>query len=437
VTIILRLVELCEVCRYMTLKIYRSVLIIADDFTGANDTIAQFAKLGFSTITTLDIDIVPELMKKYDVVAVDTESRALDAEKAYKLLLSLGNKIKEYANQTVFYKKIDSTLRGNITSEIRGLYDALRPDLIVFAPAFPKQGRTTKEGILMVKGVPVEKTYFGKDMRTPVRSSVLSSYFKVDFKGSYHHTSLDALRAGRIIDDINSVKVMSFDVENDEDLKAIVQNIGKLDNKKIIWIGSAGLAENVAYYTIVGSQRGKPILMVVGSANDLVREQVRVFVEEFSARILTVKIDALINNFEEESKRLEDEVSKALVTSSDIVITISYSQEQIREGELMAQSLNIELSDFGLILAKRFGVLVSRLISHFGWNRFGGLFITGGDIAISTIKSLGVDTLELRGEIEPGLPILKFKDKNIVTKAGGFGTMETLIKIAARLKIER
>jgi len=421
----------------MTLKIFRSVLIIADDFTGANDTTAQFAKLGFSTITTLDIDTVPMLMKKYDVVAVDTESRALDDQKAKDQLQSLGIRIRKSFGNTLVYKKIDSTMRGNIVPEIRGLYDALEPDLVVFAPAFPKQERIIRNGILMVKGVPVNQTYFGKDIRTPVKSASIPDYFNVSFKEVYHHISLKELRSGRIRELISSSRVISSDAENDEDLKIIVQEVYGSDKGNIIWVGSAGLAESIAYNVIIGNRKGKPVLMAVGSPNDLAKDQVKTFTQEFPSKLVLVKIDVLVNDFESECRRVKKEVADTLASSSDIVVTISYSPSQIFEGEAMAKKLGVSMSEFGLVLAEKFGNLVSAIIKGFGWSQFCGLFITGGDVAVSVIRSLNIDALELKGEIEPGLPVLNYNGKYIVTKAGGFGNKGTLIKIAARLKVMR
>jgi hypothetical protein len=67
----------------MRSNIFERVLIIADDFTGANDTAVKFANLGFSAVTTLDLFDVPRLFEEFDIVAVDTESRALKANRAY------------------------------------------------------------------------------------------------------------------------------------------------------------------------------------------------------------------------------------------------------------------------------------------------------------------------------------------------------------------
>jgi uncharacterized protein YgbK (DUF1537 family) len=177
--------------------------------------------------------------------------------------------------------------------------------------------------------------------------------------------------------------------------------------------------------------------MVVGSVNDLAKDQIKTFTEEFPSKLVLVNIEALVDDFEGECNRVEKEVADALASSLDIIVTISYSRDQISEGRAIAKKFGVEVSEFGLTLAEKFGKLISTIISGSGWNKFCGLFVTGGDIAVSVIRSLNINTLELKGEIEPGLPILNYKGINIVTKAGGFGNTETLIKIAARLKVEK
>lgn len=42
--------------------------------------------------------------------------------------------------------------------------------------------------------------------------------------------------------------------------------------------------------------------------------------------------------------------------------------------------------------------------------------------------------LEVVGEIEPGIPLLRYGKLFIVAKAGGFGMEQTLIRIIAQLK---
>jgi len=418
----------------MAVRVFQSVLIIADDITGANDTAAQFAKLGFSTVTTLDLKQVPELLTKYDVVAVDTESRAMEANQAHEAMLHLGKKI-ENTKDVLVYKKVDSTLRGNIVPEIKGLCETLKPSLVVFAPAFPKQGRTTVDGIQKVRGVPVDQTYLGRDTRTPVKSSSIPSHFGSAFKGSYCHVLLDEVRSRKIPEIVAGSTVASFDAENDDDLRTIVHSmVDAPEITSIVWAGAAGLAEHVAYSVIVGSREGKPTLMAVGSVSDLTRNQVQMIVDELGARLVPVRVRSLIGDYENERARVLKKVLQAAASGSDTVVTTSHDRDQILESESMASDLGLSTAEFGNTLASNFGEMISSIITSIGPSKFSGLFMTGGDVASSVMKHLGINSIEIKGEIEPGLPLLKHKSMNIVTKAGGFGNTDTLIKISARLK---
>jgi uncharacterized protein YgbK (DUF1537 family) len=64
---------------------------------------------------------------------------------------------------------------------------------------------------------------------------------------------------------------------------------------------------------------------------------------------------------------------------------------------------------------------------------FGGLFLSGGDIAIEVCRRLSVAAISVLGEVEPGVPAGeflggRFQGLRAVTKAGGFGTEEALVK---------
>ena len=418
----------------------KPILVVADDFTGANDTVAQFAKLGLSCVTTLEIERVPELIAKYDVVAVDTESRAVDSKKAYDILYSLGVMIKELiANEEIIiYKKVDSTLRGNITSEIKALYDSVLPDLVIFAPAYPKQDRTTINGIHLVNGVPVDQTYFGRDPRAPVKSSYVPSYFEGFSESIYQHVTLDSLRKRELSKIIleNNRRVLSFDIENDDDFTLIFDSILKLPHRRIIWVGSAGLAEHLAYVLPTISKIKKPILIAVGSVNDVSRRQISTFINSHpDVSLILINITNLIENFTVEYNRIHEHVSSALDENKDIILTTSYTPTQLEEGKLMATKLGLSMRDFGNVLADKFGELISSVIKDFGRESFGGILLTGGDIAMATIRHLGINCVEIKGEVEPGLPVLTSGDLYIVTKAGGFGKEGTLIRAVNVLKL--
>ena len=124
------------------------LVVFADDFTGAVDTGVQFSKQGISTLVTLDrsLDIAESTA---EVLIVDVESRHVSPQEAYQRVYSLVKKAQQMGVRN-FYKKTDSTLRGNIGSELSALLDASGEDVLVFVPAFPKLQRTTHNGICLL-----------------------------------------------------------------------------------------------------------------------------------------------------------------------------------------------------------------------------------------------------------------------------------------------
>jgi uncharacterized protein YgbK (DUF1537 family) len=77
------------------------------------------------------------------------------------------------------------------------------------------------------------------------------------------------------------------------------------------------------------------------------------------------------------------------------------------------------------------GLLVTR--------KFAGLFLSGGDIAVEVCRRLSVVAISVLGEVEPGVPAGEMMGgpsagMRVVTKAGGFGTGEALVKSMAYLE---
>jgi len=88
--------------------------------------------------------------------------------------------------------------------------------------------------------------------------------------------------------------------------------------------------------------------------------------------------------------------------------------------------------DEGAVLSKALGQLVLPLIP-----RLAGLFCTGGETARAVLDAAGIVGIRLAGEVEPGVPLGTGEDGctriPIITKAGAFGDLETLVRCRAAL----
>jgi len=91
--------------------------IIADDLTGAMDTGLQFSKQGLETLVSMSWQEMPDAQ----VLVVDTDSRAVGASEARHRLEVVARMLEG----RTLYKKVDSTMRGNVGFELRALADLL------------------------------------------------------------------------------------------------------------------------------------------------------------------------------------------------------------------------------------------------------------------------------------------------------------------------
>ena len=138
-------------------------LIIADDFTGANDTGVQLKRNGIPVKVVLNSDTDGE---EHSIV-IDTESRNLGGADAFTKVSRMLEQV-DFDRFDFVIKKVDSTLRGNIAEEVAAVDQAFHSDLIVFAPALPDLGRITVNGIHQLNGIRITETEIGKDPKKPV-----------------------------------------------------------------------------------------------------------------------------------------------------------------------------------------------------------------------------------------------------------------------------
>ncbi|MEX1019099.1 MAG: four-carbon acid sugar kinase family protein [Litorilinea sp.] len=137
------------------------LIILADDLTGAADCAAR----GFSAGLRAEIDLTPApqspraeyTSSASELVALTTDSRHLPpalAAQATRAIVQYQQAHRKSLDQSpIWYKKVDSTLRGNIGAEIDSMLDTINIDnqstFVVICPAFPQQGRGLHDGKLI------------------------------------------------------------------------------------------------------------------------------------------------------------------------------------------------------------------------------------------------------------------------------------------------
>ena len=151
--------------------------IIADDLTGANDSALQFHLHGAGTQILLSENVEGLNLKGTSTWAISTESRNIAPKEAYDKIKYITQVMIDKFNPDYFFKKIDSTVRGNIAVETLGMLEILGWDAAIVIPAFPTEGRVTVGGYHLLKGVPIERTEMARDPYSPIEESHLPTLF--------------------------------------------------------------------------------------------------------------------------------------------------------------------------------------------------------------------------------------------------------------------
>lgn len=412
------------------------VVIIADDLTGANDSGIQIAKRGLETVTLIDPSLAAAT--RAAGVVLDTESRSLPAALARRAVLAAANAAGQFPG-ALLYKKIDSLMRGHIGAELAILVEELAPDLVVCAPAYPKNGRTTRDGIQRLRGVPIDRTEAAGDPKNPVHTSLLTAALATGSGPRFRHVGLERLRAGAT-GKLAAARFLSFDCEEHEDLRRIVRDMHRT-GKRILWCGSAGLAEvlmeelfPVRDAGAAGSAAesppascGGPVLSVVGSKNDISRRQLKRALAATVARVVHVHLPSLAGSAEKECARLVRTLEEAAVHTDHLILAAPGNGETPSAG-LPAGEVADRLA--GCLAAAAAGLIRSRNIA--------GLFLTGGDTAFQVLRAISAWGMRLLAELEPGIPVGTLiggllPGLPVVTKAGAFGDEETLVRVVRLL----
>lgn len=386
----------------------RRVLIVADDLTGAMDTAGPFAQQGLGTVVVAQpLDCNPAAVADAQVVALNTESRHLPADAAAQRVAACAAHF-DGQRFAVVFKKIDSTLRGNVVAETLALMRAGGRGAALVAPAFPAQGRTVRDALVHVKGVPLPQTSFAKDALSPPPLQPLTEVFSA----AHPAQSILAWRPGDNTPPPDTVIIA--DAQTDADVSAALAIVAqRLENTLLV--GSAGLGIALAHSLHSARNRAPahaaidgPIVFVVGSRAPSSRAQV----ERLRAEAGTLVLEA-------PNGKAAD--LPAMPGARQVVI-LAVHDPVSGEGDAVQVAKALAQAALAAIRASESHVLVA----------------TGGDTAIAVLQSSGCAALEVMGDLMPGIPYARLsldgKPLWLVTKAGGFGDAETFVEVARELR---
>lgn len=376
--------------------------VIADDFTGANDVALQIRKYGLDVVSLIDEDLVTD--SQVDVVSSDT--RNLDKKIAKNKVEEIFLKMKETGFEK-FYKKIDSTLRGNLKEEIEAILANLEQnEKLVVVPSFPSLGRTVKNGKHYLNGIPLHMSEYSRDPIHPIKTNDLKELFEI---GEPVFLSDVRTNLKKKLIDIKE-RVIIVDAETDDDLRIISESLTELELDKYV-VGSAGIME---YLMKVWGYKKDRVLIVSGSCNDKNIEQIDHFLSRSTSEVNLINLD-----LEDRSKNNFEDLDE----DRDILIrSLSEKSEMYRlmEKGYSTDDISSYIGEFAAKVSKRYAIKK--------------IVISGGETALKVLKSLGIKGLRVQKQVEQGIAFCSSFDGKyeIITKSGGYGSIDIFEKSRAR-----
>lgn len=420
--------------------------IIADDLTGANDTALQFKKCNAKTKILLDYSIPPENDLSTEIWAISTESRNISAEQAEARVLETIENLNKNLNLEYFYKKIDSTLRGNIARETLTMVKTLNYDAAIVIPAFPSEGRITVGGYHLSKGTPIGRTEMARDPHSPITESYVPSLFKNQLKEDEQNiVGLIGLKtimngAGPILIKINELikegkKLIIADSASAVDIEQVVLAINK-SNYKILPAGTAATGSILAKLWLPEddiTEKNEQIIMpqmpnliISGSATQINSNQIEQLDKTYdfdNIHTLPLTVEMVLNGINDDF--VNDIVSQ--LSSGDTVVIHSskllenfdgFSDDSLR-GELSRANLASKITDYLAELTKAITDKIKVL-----------LITLGGETSYKCCNAISAKELIMKDEVAPAIALcVDYKNQWIITKSGNLGNPKTLIEI--------
>ena len=388
-------------------------VVVADDYTGAVETAAKFMNGGYRTAVTLDSGSLGSL-RKYSVVAVDTETFFSSPERSGSKLENVARDLMPWKDSTVFFKRIEPGLRGNVGPEVQTLAREMGFDTIIVVSAFSRSRRAIEEGTV----------YLDKHERmsslTVTTSQSASSAATVALlaQAGLNPTEIpaDQIRSGRTAEIVTKEGCYCFDAENDEDLRMIVRGVLKArPAKEVLWVGSVGLAEALA-------TAPKPFVFVVGTAHPRSVRQARQLLENGFVQTVGVSAAGIgTDRAAEALVKAADEAEPLLRCGQSILLIATTEEKRFVRGEYP----NGDIEGFMDLMADTVREIMGR-------TKIGGLCVTGGDCAVRIAQRVKAENVALEREIQEGITLLSlsggpFDRLPMISKSGSLGGERALV----------
>jgi uncharacterized protein YgbK (DUF1537 family) len=408
---------------------------IADDFTGATDLAATLVRAGMRTVQVIGVPDGP--MPEADAVVVALKSRTAPVDDATAWSLSACDALLAAGAKQIFWKycsTFDSTPAGNIGPVADALMKRLDAGFALACPAFPTNGRTIYQGHLFVGGALLNESGMENHPLTPMTDANLVRVLATQTRhgvGLVPFTVVDR-GAGAIRTEMGKLREWGkhyaiIDAITDQHLL----DIGEAAALHPLITGGSGVAmglpENFRRAGLLPARSDAAALppqaghaaVLAGSCSRATLGQIGLAREHMP----TLELDALATPDAAALAAQAIAWMEGRIGEAPILIAASAPPDKVA-----ALQAKLGRDAAGLLVETALAAVAEALIAR-GVRR---LLVAGGETSGAVVQALGVRSLRIGEEIDPGVPWTYAEGAgpalHLALKSGNFGARDFFVK---------
>ena len=394
--------------------------VIADDFTGGLDAAGFIRKNGVETVLFSGVPSKDELaaLGADSAAVIALQIRSCDPEEAVRLASEACDALLLASCRMIYFKycsTFDSTPKGNIGPVTGVLMKKLSVSSTIVVPSLPVNGRTVKNGILYVNGVPLSESPMRYHPLNPMTESYVPSLLAAQSDFPVYLIDEKTLREGgarAFYDGLTGCAVI--DAENDGDIAMIARTFSDIP------LATGGSALAGAFAGVFSGKTGKAdaekrriegrSIILVGSCSAASNAQCAYY-RSLGAPVVNVSVKECLDSLHEYAERLVAEAEKCS-GGYPLMITASKSPEERKALDESYPGTDIAA------LTENFFSLAAKLAIERGFTR---LIVGGGETSGAVVRASGLKAFRIGREISPGVSWMYAGGTGFALKSGNFG----------------
>ena len=410
---------------------------IADDFTGATDLAAMLVRGGMRTVQLIGVPGAADPVPDADAVVVALKSRTAPPRQAVDESLAAMNWLRRQGCRQFFFKycsTFDSTEHGNIGPVADALLAALDGGFALACPAFPANARSVFQGHLFVGSVLLNESGMENHPLTPMQDANLVRVLSRQTDGTvglvpYATVDQGAQAIRRAMTQLKEQgrRYAIVDAVSNEHLLAI----GEAAAGHALITGGSGVAmglpgnfRKAGLLTTQGDPGALPEVggfaaVLAGSCSRATLFQIGTAREH----VPTLELDALATPDADALAAQALAWMDGKLGAKPVVISASAPPDKV-----LALQQHMGREAAGEMIERAMAAIAESLVAQ-GVRR---LVVAGGETSGAVVARLGVKSLRIGPEIDPGVPWTYAegtgKPMLLALKSGNFGAPDFFLK---------